>query len=58
MFESKTRLSLRLALSISARVAAFIGRQKDRARQHAAVTHGRQGQSRIYSSTLLLSQPS
>ena len=41
-----------------ARVAAFIGRQKERARQHAAATHGRQGQSRVYSSTMLLYQPS
>ena len=41
-----------------ARVAAFIGRQKERARQHAAATHGRQGQSRVYSSTISLSQPS
>ena len=41
-----------------ARVAAFIGRQKERARQHAAATHVRQGQSRVYSSTILLSQPS
>ena len=41
-----------------ARVAVFIGRQKERARQHAAATHGRQGQSRVYSSTILLSQPS
>ena len=39
-------------------VAAFIGRQKERARQHAASKHGRQGQSRVYSSTILLSQPS
>ena len=30
----------------------------ERARQHAAATHGRQGQSRVYSSTILLSQPS
>ncbi len=35
------------------RVAAFIGRQKERARQHAAATHGRQGQSPVYSSTFL-----
>ena len=41
-----------------ARVAACIGRQKERARQHVAATHGRQGQSRVFSSTLLLSQPS
>ena len=41
-----------------ARVAAFIGRRKERAQQHAAATHGRQGQSRVYSSTILLSQPS
>ena len=31
-----------------ARVAAFIGRQKERARQHAAATHGRQGQRRVF----------
>ncbi len=41
-----------------ARVAAFIGRQKERAGQHATSTHGRQGQSRVCSSTILLSQPS
>ena len=41
-----------------ARAAAFIGRQKERARQHAASTHGRQGQSWVYSSTIVLSQPS
>ena len=41
-----------------ARVAAFIGRQKERARQHAASTHGRQRQSRVYSRTILLPQPS
>ncbi len=46
--------------SCRARVAAFIaiGRQNDRAWQHAAATHGRQGQSRVYSSTLVLYQPS
>ena len=33
-----------------ARVAAFIGRQKERARRHAADTHGRQGQNRVYCS--------
>ena len=32
------------------RVAAFIGRQKERARRHAADTYGRQGQNRVYSS--------
>ena len=41
-----------------ARVAAFIGRQKERARQHAASTHDLQGQSRVYCSAILLSQPS
>ena len=41
-----------------ARVAASTGRQKERPRQHAASTHGRQGQSRVSSSTILLSQPS
>ena len=38
-----------------ARVAAFIGRQKERARQHAAATHGRQGQSRLFQYKFIVS---
>ena len=35
-----------------ARVAALIGRQEERARRHAADTHGRQGKSRYHANEL------